>query len=189
MREAVSAADEASYRVNSVINKAQAARQAAGVAQLAAQREADRCKNLSDKRKLERAEEVARRAVQRAEQLARQADATYEQREATRAARLSVRGLWYHIQGQTGGELCFQQVVEAAVEAAGEPSKAQKNLCCLLRDIFGYPLRAKPAINTAWPAWHDGTIVRIAQTIYEERSLPSGHLDPARLAILADACS
>jgi hypothetical protein len=33
----------------------------------------------------------------------------------------------------------------------------------------------------------DGTLVRLAQQIYEGRSQPSGNLDLARLAVLADA--
>ena len=36
-------------------------------------------------------------------------------------------------------------------------------------------------------AWNDGTVRRLAQAIYEERPLPGGPLDAARLAILADA--
>jgi hypothetical protein len=35
--------------------------------------------------------------------------------------------------------------------------------------------------------WHDGTVRRIAQAIYDERRLPAGTLDTGRLAILADA--
>jgi hypothetical protein len=53
----------------------------------------------------------------------------------------------------------------------------------LLRDIFGNPFR--PA--TISPAWQTPTVVALAQTAYEYRDLPSGHLDPARLAVLADA--
>jgi hypothetical protein len=36
-------------------------------------------------------------------------------------------------------------------------------------------------------AWEDGTVVKIAHAAYEQCSLPSGHLDNARLAVLADA--
>lgn len=56
----------------------------------------------------------------------------------------------------------------------------------LLRDIFGNPFRAA-TIDPAWLAWNDGTISKLAQTIYDERDLPGGHLDTGRLAILADA--
>jgi hypothetical protein len=57
--------------------------------------------------------------------------------------------------------------------------------CQLLRCIFGSPFRPVAA-DAAWLAWHGGAIVKLAQVVYEERELPSGHLDTARLAILAD---
>jgi hypothetical protein len=57
----------------------------------------------------------------------------------------------------------------------------------LLRDIFGNLFRPPPAINPAWLTWGNGTVKQLAQAVYEERALPSGHLDPARLAVLADA--
>lgn len=57
----------------------------------------------------------------------------------------------------------------------------------LVRDIFANPFRPRPAIEPAWLVWNDGTILRMATAIYEERQLPSGHLDTAHLAVLADA--
>jgi hypothetical protein len=42
------------------------------------------------------------------------------------------------------------------------------------------------AVDPAWLAWHDGAVVKLAEAVYEERELPSGHLDAGRLAILAD---
>jgi hypothetical protein len=42
-------------------------------------------------------------------------------------------------------------------------------------------------LHPTWLTWHDATIPKIAAAIYEERELPSGHLDNTRLAILADA--
>ena len=57
----------------------------------------------------------------------------------------------------------------------------------LLRDIFGNPFRAAPPPPAEVLAWNDGTVRRLAQAIYEERPLPGGPLDAARLAILADA--
>jgi hypothetical protein len=42
------------------------------------------------------------------------------------------------------------------------------------------------ALDPAWLAWHSGAIPKLAQAVYEERELPSGHLDAARLAVLAD---
>ncbi len=35
--------------------------------------------------------------------------------------------------------------------------------------------------------WNGGLVPRLAEIAYQERLLPSGHLDPARLAVLSDA--
>ncbi len=51
--------------------------------------------------------------------------------------------------------------------------------CDLLRDIFGNPFQFT-TIDHAWLAWRDGTVPKIAQTIYDERRF-------AELSILADA--
>jgi hypothetical protein len=49
----------------------------------------------------------------------------------------------------------------------------------LLRDIFGNPFRCVSA-DPVWLAWNGGTVVKLAQGIYEERAFD-------RLPILADA--
>jgi len=52
--------------------------------------------------------------------------------------------------------------------------------CKFLRDVFG-PLPFRPVpVDLAWLTWHEGTIPRMAQVIYEERAFD-------RLPILADA--
>jgi hypothetical protein len=57
----------------------------------------------------------------------------------------------------------------------------------LLRDIFGpSPLQQCPLVPSLL-TWNDGIVRTLAQAAYDERLLPSGELDPARLAILADA--
>src|SRR5262249_32815172 len=55
----------------------------------------------------------------------------------------------------------------------------------LLHDIFGNPFRP---IKVP-PAWKKkgGEIPRLAQAAYEERRRREGRLEPARLAVLADA--
>jgi hypothetical protein len=53
----------------------------------------------------------------------------------------------------------------------------------LLRNVFGNPFRPV-RINTAWLS---STVSMLATAAYQERALPSGELDPARLCILADA--
>jgi hypothetical protein len=61
---------------------------------------------------------------------------------------------------------------------AVDPSRAR-----LLREVFGNPFR--PAqIN---PAWRTPTVRALATAAYEERELPRGHLQAARLAVLSDA--
>jgi hypothetical protein len=57
----------------------------------------------------------------------------------------------------------------------------------LVRDIFGLlPFRSR-GISEAWLRWNGRTVERLAEAVYQERELPGGHLDPARLGILADA--
>jgi hypothetical protein len=55
----------------------------------------------------------------------------------------------------------------------------------LLQDLFGNPFRPV-SLDPAWLAWHGGAIPTLAGAVYEVRELPSGHLDAARLAVLAD---
>jgi hypothetical protein len=59
--------------------------------------------------------------------------------------------------------------------------------CFLLRDIFGNPFRPSPLLPHDILKWHDRTIPRLAEAIYQERQMPQGTLDNARLAILGDA--
>jgi hypothetical protein len=59
-------------------------------------------------------------------------------------------------------------------------------LAALVRCIFGNPFRPT-ALDPAWLCWHDSLIRRLAQVADDERQLPSGHLDPERVAVLADA--
>jgi hypothetical protein len=42
------------------------------------------------------------------------------------------------------------------------------------------------AVDPDWLAWNGGTVRRLAESAYSERSLPEGTLDPARLALVAD---
>jgi hypothetical protein len=56
----------------------------------------------------------------------------------------------------------------------------------LLRDIVGNPFRPV-ALDPAWLAFSGGTIPNLARAADEDRLLPSGHLEPNRLAVLADA--
>jgi hypothetical protein len=62
-----------------------------------------------------------------------------------------------------------------------------KDVAALLRDIIANPFRPPLAIDPTWLTWGNGTVKQLAQAVYEERALPNGHLDVARLAVLADA--
>ena len=75
-----------------------------------------------------------------------------------------------------------EDAAEAALDATGRSAlredevKAQSSL---LRCIFGNPFRPM-TIDPAWLTWNDGTVVKLAQAIYEERAFE-------RMPILADA--
>ncbi len=71
------------------------------------------------------------------------------------------------------------QPIYAALRGADEIA----GKCHLLRDLFGNPFR--PA--TVSPAWRTPQLVALAQAAYEQREMPAGTLDTARLAVLADA--
>jgi hypothetical protein len=58
-------------------------------------------------------------------------------------------------------------------------SRERERQCHLLRDIVGNPFRPV-GVDPLWLSWRDGTVAKIAQTIYEERAFD-------RLPILADA--
>jgi hypothetical protein len=53
----------------------------------------------------------------------------------------------------------------------------------LVREVFGNPIRPRRPD----PAWLHPTVLSLAGAAYEERSMPAGELDPARLAVLSDA--
>ncbi len=55
----------------------------------------------------------------------------------------------------------------------------RKAQACLVRDVFGNPFR-KVAVDPAWLGWKDGTMVKLAQGIYDDRAFD-------RLPVLADA--
>jgi hypothetical protein len=77
----------------------------------------------------------------------------------------------------------------AAARHQGEAAFAseQAGQGALLRDIFGNPFRRPPLITPTVLAYNGGTVRRLAEAVYQERELPSGHLHPGRLAVLADA--
>jgi hypothetical protein len=55
----------------------------------------------------------------------------------------------------------------------------------LLRDIFGNLFRFA-VFDPSWLAWNGGIISILAQALYDDRTLPAGHLDAMRLPLLGD---
>jgi hypothetical protein len=55
--------------------------------------------------------------------------------------------------------------------------------CRLLRDLSGNPFRPV----TVSPSWQTPPVVALAHAAYDQREMPAGALDTARLAVLADA--
>lgn len=79
----------------------------------------------------------------------------------------------------------------AAINNAREVHRARARegaaQCDLIRCVFSNPERPPVVIDPASLAFNDGAVVKLARVIDNERELPSGNLDVARLAILADA--
>jgi hypothetical protein len=75
------------------------------------------------------------------------------------------------------GQRDVPEAYRAALRAEEEAQAA------LARCVFGNPFRCVAFDQ----AWRTSTVQALATAAYAERILPSGQLDPARLAILADA--
>jgi hypothetical protein len=78
--------------------------------------------------------------------------------------------------------LAAQDAYGAVLCGDGDHTAACLAQTALLRDIFR-PFRPV----TLDTAWQTPQVVALAQAAYDQRELPAGHLDPARLAVLADA--
>jgi hypothetical protein len=84
----------------------------------------------------------------------------------------------------TAARLLTQQMQPAlwasvAIAAAVLRRSQKPRLCELIREVFGNPFRPLE-VPAAWLAWQDGTVPRLAQVIYDNRSF-------ADLPLLADA--
>jgi hypothetical protein len=104
------------------------------------------------------------------------------------AARWAVVGV-----ARTGAMMIVDALGQTAACPPGQeydPARWQaesREQCDLLRDIFGNPIGLLPPVPSAWLSWNNGIIRRLAEAAYDERQLPAGTLDVARLAVLADA--
>jgi hypothetical protein len=142
----------------------------------------------------------ARKAVKVAERVADgelpREKLRYARGSARRAAQVNNRRggteplLW------TVASLCEEEgpgwpvgVVNGAAWGLAQPpvspssAEARAALMAPLRDVMGNPFR--PVVIKQ--AWLTSSVASLAQAAYDERRLPSGHLDCARLAVLADA--
>jgi hypothetical protein len=140
---------------------------------------------------------VPRRALRRANQEARWAETELFERfeagdgEGFSAASALVAATAYRIsrrltitvfdecQEEAGQEAREHGLIREAGYAASAGLQSE-----LIRDIFGPPPFSPPPPPPAGPA---PTVRALAQAGYDERHLPSGLLDAAHLAVLADA--
>jgi hypothetical protein len=75
---------------------------------------------------------------------------------------------------------CALAAKTAAESAGKEKAEEERRQCRLLRDMFGpLPFRAV-ALDPAWHAWKEATVLQIARAIYDERRF-------ADMAVLGDA--
>jgi hypothetical protein len=125
-----------------------------------------------------------RHQVHPIEMLEGYADRRVKRKDAMAAVKAAVRGgginaycewLFWRAKCHQGADIASAFCVDEAEGAT------------LLRDIFG-PLPFRPvAADPAWMSWNGGAVIKLAQAAYDERHLPAGTLDNARLAVLADA--
>jgi hypothetical protein len=84
-----------------------------------------------------------------------------------------------------------QRFCEVAAAGSGEHMEACRReravQAILLRCVTGSPFRTSLTIHPAWLTWNGALVPRLAEAAYNERQLPAGTLDVARLAVLADA--
>src|SRR5205823_6666478 len=78
--------------------------------------------------------------------------------------------------------ICCLVCADLDLAVAADDVLAPASRCELLREVFA-PGRGAPLD----PSWRTEDVVSLAAAAYERRSLPSGELEHARLAVLADA--
>jgi hypothetical protein len=144
-------------------------------------------------------DETCRRAVEVAERYADRQASNQEREQVTRAvaalcdhrvndsfylAYHVVRGTRYTFVMATIAAEHANWIVTGSPGSEGPATEAERVAqCCLLRDIYGNPVRLA-GVN---PAWRTADVARLAQAAYDQRELPAGTLDVARLVVLADA--
>jgi hypothetical protein len=88
-----------------------------------------------------------------------------------------------------GGPYPLDSVMMWAIPSVVEAGLASsEEVVAAIRDLFGPRMFCPlPPIGPSVLQWNNGTVVSLAQAAYEERLMPTGHLDTQRLAVLADA--
>jgi hypothetical protein len=134
-----------------------------------------------DQAELKAAHEAASEAAEQADPLSR----SFHAAEAVATA-VEPTLAWWATRWAADGWL---RVAEMPAALAGPARRGtnrpeeEAHLARLLRDVLGNPFRplaVDPGVRTP-------TVAALAQAAYDERVLPGGELDAARLAVLADA--
>ena len=134
-------------------------------------------------------DERSRRAVEVAEEYA-DGRATREQLKAAKEAASKAEEKAARLAEKTHDDYPHSAATAAWLgtsETIKQPPYAvarREMQCDLLRDVIGNPHRPLPALE---PRWLTRDVRALAKAAYEERALPAGTLDRARLALLADA--
>jgi hypothetical protein len=103
-------------------------------------------------------------------------------RYAAWAAASASTGGGYPAVARNDAEAAARKVQFESATKSEAASQAQ-----LLHCIFGNPFHPQPPLAASLLQWNHGTVKRLAEDVHENRLLPSGHLDPQRLAVLSDA--
>lgn len=130
-------------------------------------------------------DECSRKAVEVAERFA-DGEATVEALVFARdAAWDAVRESAWDAVGDAARDAAREAAKTTARDAAKTAAKdaAWDIQVAMLREIIGNPFRP----SSIESAWLTPTVIALAQTAYDERSLPDGNLDTDTLAVLADA--
>ncbi len=110
----------------------------------------------------------------------------WQYRRAPGAGRAWWRALsWATLTARGTAEEQVLQATQEAAAACPRSDRERARQCRLLRDLVD-PFRHPPGVCPRRTR-NGGTVPWLAQAAYDERELPSRHLDPTRLAILADA--
>jgi hypothetical protein len=126
----------------------------------------------------------AARGATRADRQTRQAHSGSPVTVAAVAAKDAITGNWAGVLRWVSATEVWSGGAHHSEEAASQSvAAARAALATLLREVVGNPFHP-PSID---PTWQTNEVIGLGEATYEHRELPSGHLGPARLAVLCDA--